>query len=144
MRVLIFPSFLWLPCDLMLRHAALLCRCEKCNKTYPSFECRYIMSLQAADSSSATWLNAFNDQGVALLGVPAKDLLAATQAGDEAAFNRHFEEALFKPYLFRIKVKAEQQQEELKARCNIEAILPIDLRQESLHMLSEIDKMTAS
>ena len=117
--------------------------CEKCNKTYPAFDCRYIMSLQAADATSATWLNAFHEQGVAILGVAAKDLLTATQAGDEASFNRVFEEAMFRPWLFRVKVKAEMQQEEMKARCNIVACQPIDIRQEALFMMQEIERMTA-
>ena len=116
--------------------------CEKCNKSYPSFECRYILSVLAADASSSTFLNVFNEQSVTLLnGVQAKDALALQQSSDEAGFNAVFTNALFRQWLFKVKVKAEMQQEEMKARCNILAVQPIDFRTESLHMLAEIEKM---
>ena len=44
---------------------------------------------------------------------------------------------------FKRDVDFEMQQEEMKARCNIVACQPIDIKQEAQFMLQEIEKMTA-
>ncbi|KAF8911056.1 hypothetical protein CPB84DRAFT_1763251 [Gymnopilus junonius] len=50
-------------------------RCEKCDKSFPAPEHRYIMSMAVADYSGQAWLQGFNEVGIAVFGMTANELL---------------------------------------------------------------------
>lgn len=113
-------------------------RCEKCSRVYDRCDHRYILSLQVADHTGQTWLNAFNETGEQLLGKTAEELYYLRQS-DEAAYGNVFKEALFKSYMFRIRAKQENYQGEMKLRCNILAALPISPEDECKYLLDKIE-----
>ena len=114
-------------------------RCEKCQKVYDRCDHRYILSLQVADSTGQTWINAFNETGEQLLGKTAEELYYL-KTSDEAEYLRVFKEALFKPYIFRIRAKQESYQGETKLRCNVMAALPVNAEDECKLMIDKIEK----
>jgi replication factor A1 len=81
-------------------------RCEKCQKTYPAPEYKYILSLSVEDSTSQIYVNGFDDLGMALLKMPANELMALKD-NDATAYNLVFSNALFKTYNFKIRAKQE-------------------------------------
>lgn len=113
-------------------------RCEKCSRVYDHCDHRYILSLQVADHTGQTWLNAFNETGEQLLGKTAEELYYLRQS-DEAAYGNVFKEALFKSYMFRIRAKQENYQGEMKLRCNILAALSITPEDECKYLLDKIE-----
>lgn len=50
-------------------------RCEKCQRTYPSPDHRYIASISVADHTGQTWLQLFNESGEIIYGKKASELL---------------------------------------------------------------------
>lgn len=50
-------------------------RCEKCNRSFPAPEYRYISSLCISDSTDQTWVQAFNEAGEVLMGMTAGELM---------------------------------------------------------------------
>jgi replication factor A1 len=100
-------------------------RCEKCDRSYPEPDYRYILSLTASDYSGQTWLQAFNDVGVQIMGMPANELLQLKDS-DESAFLAYIQSRLFSMYDIRIRIKTENYNEETKVRCTIMTATPID------------------
>ncbi|ORZ31153.1 hypothetical protein BCR44DRAFT_1443083 [Catenaria anguillulae PL171] len=84
--------------------------CEKCQSTTEHPDYRYVMSLCGADASGQMWFQAFNDVG-------KHDPLAAQAVMDEA---------LFKPFRFRVRVKEEMFQGEARPRHSIMEVTPLD------------------
>ena len=50
-------------------------RCEKCDRSYPEPEHRFILTCSVADFSGQTWLQAFNEAGQVLLGKTANEMV---------------------------------------------------------------------
>ena len=93
-----------------------------------------------SDQSGQTWLSSFNDVGEQLMGKSANELHMLKQQGDEHAFEAAFQEASFKSYLFRVRAKQENYQDEMKVRCQVLSAAPIDYVKETKHLMGEIKK----
>lgn len=100
-------------------------RCEKCDRSYPEPDYRYILSLTVADYSGQTWLQAFNDVGLQIMGMPANELLQLKNS-DESAFAAYVNSRCCTMYDFRIRIKSENYNEETKIRCSINTATPVD------------------
>lgn len=115
-------------------------RCEKCQKIYDRCDHRYILSLQVADHTGQTWVNAFNETGEHLLGKSAEELYYLKMNNRDAEYSAVFKEALFKPYIFRIRAKQENYQGEMKLRCNVMAALPVNSEEECKFLIDKIER----
>ncbi|RUS18781.1 replication factor-A protein 1 [Endogone sp. FLAS-F59071] len=51
-------------------------RCEKCQRTWPAPDHRYIMSLNVSDPTGAIWMSAFEEVGEKLLGHSANEMMS--------------------------------------------------------------------
>ena len=100
-------------------------RCEKCDRSYPEPDHRYILSLTVSDYSGQTWVQCFNDVGVQILGMSAKELLELKNS-DESAFKDYIQSRQFALYDFRVRIKSENYNEETKVRCNIMSATLVD------------------
>lgn len=126
-------------------------RCERCNKTWPRCDHRYVLSVQLADPSGQTWANAFNETGSTLLGgKTAEDLYYMKQSGSgsnvfgqdgSAEYAAIFKEALYRSYLFRLRIKMEMYQGESKIRVNIISAVPLNYPEEVRRMSQEIEEI---
>jgi replication factor A1 len=67
-------------------------RCERCDKTHPKPEYRYIMSLNVSDHTGQIWLSCFDDVGRLIMGMTA-DQLTELKDNDEKAAGEVFQEA---------------------------------------------------
>lgn len=81
-------------------------RCEKCQKTYPAPDYKYILTCSVEDSTSQIFLNGFDDIGLTLLNMDANKLIALKDS-DSAAATLVFTKALYKTYNFKVRAKEE-------------------------------------
>jgi replication factor A1 len=86
-------------------------RCERCNKTHPKAEYRYIMSASVCDHTGQIWLSCFDESGRLLMGMSA-DQLMELKENDQAASDAVFQEANCKQWNFRCKAKMDSYQEQ--------------------------------
>ena len=85
-------------------------RCEKCDKTHPRPEYRYIMRLCVNDHTGSLWLNGFEEVGRLVMGMTA-DQLMELKENNEKAKDNVFQDATCKAYTFRCRAKMDTYQE---------------------------------
>jgi replication factor A1 len=81
-------------------------RCEKCQKTYPEPDHRYILSLSVEDATSQIYVSGFDDMGLSLLKMSANELNKLKDE-DSTAAQLVINKALFSTYNFKIRAKQE-------------------------------------
>lgn len=79
-------------------------RCEKCDKSHPKPDYRYIMSVNVSDHTGQMWLSCFDEVGRIIMGMPANDLMQMKEEDDRAS-TEAFAEANCKTLLFRCRAK---------------------------------------
>lgn len=87
-------------------------RCEKCDRAWDAPDWRYIMSINVGDHTGQLWLSCFNDVGVAIMGVPANELMALRDEGDERKQEQLFADANCKQLVFKCKAKMDNFQDQ--------------------------------
>lgn len=86
-------------------------RCEKCDKTHPKPEYRYIMSVNVSDHTGQLWLSCFDDVGRQIMGMSA-DQLMELKENDEKAAGDSFQEANCKTWVFKCRAKMDNFQDQ--------------------------------
>lgn len=112
--------------------------CEKCQQSYSTCENRYIMSVVILDHTGSTWTTCFNDQGKVVLNGRTADEIGELRDTNPSLYESIFKEALFKQYVMRLRVKAENVQEELRVKAGVVNLEPINYAAESKDLLQAI------
>lgn len=86
-------------------------RCERCDKTHPKPEYRYIMSINVSDYTGQIWLSCFDDVGRMIMGMSA-DQLMELKENDEKAAGDAFQEANCKTFMFKCRAKMDNFQDQ--------------------------------
>ena len=86
-------------------------RCEKCDKTYPKPQHRYILSMNVSDHTGQIWLSCFDDVGRLLLGITADELVQEREEDDKAALE-HLHDASCRTWNFRCRAKMDNFQDQ--------------------------------
>lgn len=81
-------------------------RCEKCQKTFPSPDYRYLITLSVEDATSQIFVSGFDELGNALLKMSANELIALKD-NDAHVAQQVFTRALFQTFNFKVKAKQE-------------------------------------
>jgi len=105
-------------------------RCEKCERTYPSPEYRYIMSMAVSDYTGQAWLQGFNDVGVAVFGMSA-DEVVQIKDNDTVQFNAVMAKSSYSTFNFSCRAKQDTYQDQTRVRYGISRILPLDYKAEA-------------
>ncbi|KAF6764012.1 hypothetical protein DFP72DRAFT_873992 [Ephemerocybe angulata] len=108
-------------------------RCEKCDKSYPAPEHRYIMSMSVADHSGQAWVQGFNDVGTMVFGMTANELLEIKER-DEGQFNLVLHKAICSTYNLSCRAKQDTFNEQTRIRYGISRIYPINYREEANYL----------
>ncbi|KAI8913069.1 hypothetical protein DFJ77DRAFT_466661 [Powellomyces hirtus] len=116
-------------------------RCEKCDKTYPAPEHRYIMSFSITDHTGQVWLQGFNEVGEQLLGMSANEMVALKDSQNDQAVTAAINDALFKTYLFKVRAKAETYQDESKVRLSVISFSSVDYAAAAIDLAGMIEDM---
>ena len=86
-------------------------RCERCDKTHPKPEHRYIMSVNVSDHTGQLWLSCFDDVGRMIMGMSA-DQLMELKENDNKAADDAFQDANCKTFNFKCRAKMDNFQEQ--------------------------------
>ena len=86
-------------------------RCERCDKTHPKPEYRYILSLNVSDHTGQIWLSCFDDVARLIMGMSA-DQLTELKDNDEKAAGEVFQEANCKTWVFKCRAKMDNFQDQ--------------------------------
>lgn len=86
-------------------------RCEKCDRSHPKPQYRYILSVNASDHTGQLWLNCFDDVGQQLLGMSA-DQLMEMKENDDKASEPVFQDAACRTWMFKCRAKMDNFQDQ--------------------------------
>uniref|UniRef100_A0A8C9Y881 Replication protein A subunit n=1 Tax=Sander lucioperca TaxID=283035 RepID=A0A8C9Y881_SANLU len=127
-----------------------LYRCEKCNQEFPNFKYRLILSVSAKCIHVADfeeyyfgdnqWVTCFQETAEVLLGHSA-ETLGQLRDTDEAAFDEVFQKTNYTTHIFRNKVKLETYNDESRVKVTVMEVQPVDHREYSRRLLSNIRKL---
>ena len=89
-------------------------RCERCDKTHPKPQYRYIMSVNVSDHTGQIWLNCFDDVGRRIMGMSADQLMELREA-DEKAAGDVFQEVNCQTWVFNCRAKMDNFQDQQRS-----------------------------
>lgn len=120
-------------------------RCERCDKSWPKPQYRYILNLSVYDHTAQLWLSCFDDMGRVIMGLPA-DELVEIKANDDHAATEIFHQASGKPWVFRCRAKMDTFQDQQRVRYQIMNVSPInwvDLAAKHTEVIGTYDQAVA-
>ncbi|XP_056265709.1 replication protein A 70 kDa DNA-binding subunit-like isoform X2 [Pseudoliparis swirei] len=117
-------------------------RCEKCNREFPNFKNRLLLSANLADFGDNQWVTCFQETAEVLLGHSA-ETLGQLRDTDETAFDEVFQKANFTTHLFKNRVKLETYNDESRLKVIVMEVEPVDHREYSRRLLGNIRKLAS-
>uniref|UniRef100_A0A8B9LLE0 Replication protein A subunit n=1 Tax=Astyanax mexicanus TaxID=7994 RepID=A0A8B9LLE0_ASTMX len=117
-------------------------RCEKCDKEFPDFKYRLMLSANIADFGDNQWVTCFQDSAETLLGQKA-DYIGQLKESNEAAFDEVFQHANFNTFVFRNRVKLETYNDESRIKVTVMEAKPVDHKEYSKRLIMNIRKAAA-
>ncbi|KAM4620172.1 replication protein A 70 kDa DNA-binding subunit-like isoform 2-T2 [Polymixia lowei] len=115
-------------------------RCEKCNRDFPDFKHRLLLSANLADFGDNQWVTCFQETAEVLLGHSA-ETLGRLRDTDEAAFDEVFQKTNYTTHIFKNRVKLETYNDESRVKATVMEVQPVDHREYSRRLISNIRKM---
>jgi len=115
-------------------------RCEKCQRDYPNYKWRMILSVNLADFSDNHWVTCFQETAEQILGKKA-DEIGQLKETDEPAFDHLFTEANFKSFVFRMRAKMETFNDDHRLKTICLQALPVGCKEYNQKLISEIENM---
>ncbi|KAE8266254.1 hypothetical protein A4X09_0g6087 [Tilletia walkeri] len=100
-------------------------RCEKCDRTFPEPQYRYILSANVADYTGQFWLSGFNDIGEQLIGVTASELQRLKDE-NESEFAAILQRAANKMYMFNCRAKQDTFNDQTRVRYTVTKAATMD------------------
>nr|XP_021497775.1 replication protein A 70 kDa DNA-binding subunit [Meriones unguiculatus] len=114
-----------------------LYRCEKCDREFPNFKYRMILSVNIADFQENQWVTCFQECAEAILG-QSTAYLGELKEKNEQAFEEVFQNANFRSFMFRIRVKLETYNDESRIKATVMDVKPVDYRDYSKRLIMNI------
>jgi len=115
-------------------------RCEKCDKEFPNFKYRLILSANIADYADNQWVTCFQESAEAILGQNAT-YLGQLRDSNETAFDEVFQQANFNTFIFRSRVKLETYNDESRIKATVMDVKPVDHKEYSKRLIMNIRKL---
>uniref|UniRef100_A0AAQ5ZX11 Replication protein A subunit n=1 Tax=Amphiprion ocellaris TaxID=80972 RepID=A0AAQ5ZX11_AMPOC len=125
-------------------------RCEKCDKEFPNFKYRLILSANIADYGDNQWVTCFQESAEAILGQNAaylgqlkesKMCALCVDVQNEAAFDEIFQQANFNTFVFRNRVKLETYNDESRIKATVMDVKPVDHKDYIKRLIGNIRKL---
>ncbi|BAE57239.1 single-stranded DNA-binding replication protein A [Aspergillus flavus] len=118
-------------------------RCERCDKTHPRPEYRYIMLISVSDHTGQLYLSCFDEVGRYMMGTSADQLMEIRQNDDKAAGDI-FQDANCRTWNFRCRAKIDNFGDQQRIRCQIVTAKPVNYSEEALRLANMIDSYSVS
>ncbi|XP_063002702.1 replication protein A 70 kDa DNA-binding subunit [Elgaria multicarinata webbii] len=119
-----------------------LYRCEKCDREFPNFKYRMILSVNIADFQDNQWLTCFQESAETILGQNTA-YLGELKEKNEHAFDEVIQNANFTTYEFRIRVKLETFNDESRLKATAMDVKPVNHKEYSKRLIMNIRKNAA-
>ncbi|XP_032702569.1 replication protein A 70 kDa DNA-binding subunit isoform X2 [Lontra canadensis] len=116
-----------------------LYRCEKCDSEFPSFKYRMILSVNIADFQENQWVTCFQESAEAIIGQSTAHL-GELKEKNEQAFEEVFQNANFRSFIFRIRVKLETYNDESRIKATVMDVKPVDYKEYGRRLIMNIRK----
>nr|XP_021560104.1 replication protein A 70 kDa DNA-binding subunit [Neomonachus schauinslandi] len=114
-----------------------LYRCEKCDSEFPSFKYRMILSVNIADFQENQWVTCFQESAETIIGQNTA-YLGELKEKNEQAFEEVFQNANFRSFTFRIRVKLETYNDESRIKATVMDVKPVDYREYGRRLIMNI------
>ncbi|XP_002730881.2 replication protein A 70 kDa DNA-binding subunit-like [Saccoglossus kowalevskii] len=120
-------------------------RCEKCAKEYPDFKYRMLLVINTVDFGDGQWVTCFQDQAQVILGGnTAEHIGSLKDSNNESEFEAVFQEANFKSYNLRMRIKQETYNDETRLKCSCVEAKPLDYKEHSRRLIQDLKTMISS
>uniref|UniRef100_A0A8C8S6D7 Replication protein A subunit n=1 Tax=Pelusios castaneus TaxID=367368 RepID=A0A8C8S6D7_9SAUR len=116
-----------------------LYRCEKCDREFPNFKYRMILSVNIADCQENQWVTCFQESAEVILGQNSA-FLGELKEKNEQAFEEVFQNANFSSYEFRIRVKLETYNDESRIKATAVDVKPVNHKEYGKRLIMSIRK----
>ena len=130
-----------LPCNKKLVEVNDKWRCERCDLSYDEPTYRYILYISITDATGQLWTTLFDEQAKKLLGIDANELMKLSLPNESHAVAEYISRAYFKEYNFRLRVKQDTFNDQLKLRYQCVGLSDIDYNTECEFLCSELDAL---
>lgn len=118
-------------------------QCERCDKSFPECDYRYLLQFQIQDHTGMTWVTAFQESGEEIMGVSAKKMYYLKfEEQDDIKFAEIIRNILFNQYLFKLKVKEETFSDEQRVKSTVVKAEKVSPSSESRYLLGLIEKLS--
>ncbi|KAE8321404.1 hypothetical protein BDV39DRAFT_185810 [Aspergillus sergii] len=118
-------------------------RCERCDKTHPRPEYRYIMLISVSDHTGQLYLSCFDEVGRYMMGTSADQLMEIRQ-NDEKAAGDIFQDANCRTWNFRCRAKIDNFGDQQRIRYQIVTAKPVNYSEEALRLANMIGSYSVS
>ena len=115
--------------------------CVATQKHFSSFIRRYIMRCRVTDASGEAWVNVFNDQAEAIIGMKADEIAPLKEGSDPGPYTAQLKQAEFREYVLRVMTRTEEYEGEARRRLTIQNAVPVNFATESKATLAKIQAM---
>lgn len=112
-------------------------RCEKCNKLYPDFQYRLMLSVKLSDFTGNEWVTCFQDTAEKLLGISAAEL-GNLKDSNEAEFDKAMNKINFTSHNFKMRARMDSYMDETRMKCTAVSVEPIEYLAQSKRLFDEI------
>ncbi|OXU23008.1 hypothetical protein TSAR_015531 [Trichomalopsis sarcophagae] len=116
-------------------------KCEKCSRDYPNFTYRLLASTNLVDWTGNQWATAFNEEAEVLLSASAQEL-GELKEKDGDAYMETIGAAAFKSYIFKLRLRLENFNDESRLKATIASVQPINYKIFTDHLLSRIKELS--
>lgn len=117
--------------------------CPKNGKIYSSYLPRYTLTFAVQGSDGHMWLTAFSETAQQILnGVEAKTLIKYIKNGNEQAYQQVFQQAYFKQYLFHIRAKVHNYNNESRMGYVCVSVQNVSFQDESVKLIKQIQMLS--
>ena len=99
-------------------------RCEKCDQSFDKPNHKMMLQVELADFTGSTWVTIFDELATTMLQVSADDL-AHWMDSDRERFDRVFDQIRFHEFLFRVRVRYEQYNDQQQMKWNVFDVKPV-------------------
>jgi len=115
-------------------------RCEKCNREYPNFKYRLLLSVSLGDFSGNQWATCFQETAEALLGMSAQEV--GDLFHDDKQFQEVFNKAAFKTCTLRLRAKMENYNDENRLKVTVIDVKSLtNMQEHNARLITEIKEM---
>ncbi|CAF0811887.1 unnamed protein product [Didymodactylos carnosus] len=100
--------------------------CTKCSHDYNDFKWAYMVLAELSDSTSSQWTVFFQNEAEALLGISASKFGEAKMNNNDNFVEDYLSKITFKEKIFRLRIKAENFNDERRVRVSCIGVYDID------------------